>query len=149
MCFLGGIDVSGVAGIRLPGLPFAQLAAPNCPHRGEIEKPRPVVRITSPAEERYPQLCVFHARHYRSGLVVFILAHAEGRMDHRWAGARLIERPARDGWRFGAREMMVTEAAQAAGLPAGVLRSRPAAGWSVADALTKPVDPRGVKNAPR
>ena len=41
MCSLGGIAVSGVAGIRPPGLPFAQLTAPDCPHRGEIESHGP------------------------------------------------------------------------------------------------------------
>ena len=66
-------------------------------------------------------------------------------MDHRWAGARLVERAGTKRIAVGGREMTVTEAAQAAGLPAGTLRTRLKTGWSVADALTKPLDARGPK----
>jgi hypothetical protein len=41
--------------------------------------------------------------------------------------------------------LVVTEAAEAVGPSAGLLRARLAAGWSIADALTKPLDPRGPK----
>ena len=67
-------------------------------------------------------------------------------MDHRWAwrAARRARRHEADCGR-GAREMTVTEAGQAAGLPAGTLRTRLKTGWPVADALTKPLDTRGSK----
>jgi hypothetical protein len=65
--------------------------------------------------------------------------------DHRWAGARLIERAGTKWIAVGRREMMVTAAAQAPALPAGTLRTRLKTGWSVTDALTKPLDPRGPK----
>jgi hypothetical protein len=58
-------------------------------------------------------------------------------MDHRWAGARLIERAGTKWIAVGRREMMVTAAAQAPALPAGTLRTRLKTGWSVTDALTK------------
>ena len=66
-------------------------------------------------------------------------------MEHRWAGARLIERDGTKRISIGAREMTLTEAAEAAGLPAAALRTRLRNGWSVADALATPLDPRGPK----
>ena len=41
----------------------------------------------------------------------------------------------------GAREYSVTEAAKLCGLPFGTLRTRLRSGWSIADAMTKPVVP--------
>jgi hypothetical protein len=69
-------------------------------------------------------------------------------MDRRWTGARLIERDGTKRISIGAREMTVTQAAEAAGLPVATLRTRLRNGWPVADALAKPLDPRGPKRRP-
>jgi hypothetical protein len=70
-------------------------------------------------------------------------------MDHQWAGARLVERAGIRRIAIGGRELTLTEAAEAAGLSAGLLRARLLRGWSVVEALTKPLDPRGPKRRRR
>ena len=60
-------------------------------------------------------------------------------MDHRWAGAWVVERAGIRRIAIGGRELTLTEAAEAAGLSAGLLRARLLRGWSVVEALTKPL----------
>jgi hypothetical protein len=66
-------------------------------------------------------------------------------MDQRWAGARLIKRDGTMKISVGAREMTLTEAAAAAGINAGALRTRLRGGWPVGEALTAPM---GTKRQP-
>ncbi len=59
----------------------------------------------------------------------------------RFLDAHLVPRRGQIAVAIGAREHSITEAGQLCGLPFGTLRSRLRAGMSIADALTKPVDP--------
>jgi DNA-directed RNA polymerase specialized sigma24 family protein len=62
-------------------------------------------------------------------------------LDHRFMNAHLVTRRGQAVVAIGAREYSVMEAAKLCGLPFGTLRSRLRAGWSIADAMTKPVVP--------
>ena len=56
-----GVNLVGtvwVTGIRLPSA-MTQRAAPNCPHRGETERPRPHGQRNIPGWRWYPQLLSF------------------------------------------------------------------------------------------
>jgi DNA-directed RNA polymerase specialized sigma24 family protein len=62
-------------------------------------------------------------------------------LDHRFLNAHLVTRRGHAVVAIGAREYSLNEAAKLCGLPFGTLRTRLRSGWSIADAMTKPVGP--------
>jgi hypothetical protein len=66
-------------------------------------------------------------------------------MDHRWAGARLVERAGTKRIAVGGARDDGDRGGRRPGFQRGTLRTRLKTGWPVADALTKPLDTRGSK----
>jgi hypothetical protein len=69
-------------------------------------------------------------------------------MDQRLANARLIDRGGRTMVVLGAQELTVADAARLAGLTSNAVRHRLRIGWSIGQALTKPMAPKGRRGSP-